>query len=249
MSSRLAGMKFMQRGSGENSPTTSTPEPPAKKQRLSSGSSVRSHATPSEKAAAEQRKRADEAERETAVETKWHLSFNEPQTSTAQTPLRIVSAGYSSLDAAGRQEESDENEDHARPKFSGRRSFGKFNRKLEKQHTDLASSSDSSDSDEGDDDDGEDDPTGVKALIAQGKKEATDKARAERKAKKQAESAETARLSAQRRKKEVDLNRVTSISGGGGVGANPQANMTCHKCGTKGHIARDCSQRKASRMR
>ena len=53
-------------------------------------------------------------------------------------------------------------------------------------------------------------------MIASSRKEAGDKARAERKAKRKAEKAESERLADDRRKKQVKLNKLTSISGSGG---------------------------------
>jgi hypothetical protein len=117
---------------------------------------------------------------------------------------------------------------------------------LQKQHNpDLSSGSDSDDSASGDeDDDPSDDPTGAKELIRQSRKEAGDKARSERKAKKQAEKAESLRMADERRKKQVKLNKLTSISNGGGSssGSPNHKDMTCHQCGQKGHIQRDCPQ-------
>lgn len=84
--------------------------------------------------ATEEQKRVDALEREAAHkgETKWYLSFKEPQTPAAESPLRIVSAGYSSLDATGPgKERSEEGEGTARPSIAGRRSFGKFNKAVE----------------------------------------------------------------------------------------------------------------------
>lgn len=239
MSNRLAGMKFMQRtGAAPSTPS----QPPAKKQRLSNGSALGSPATPNEQDSSAQQ-----------GETKWYLSFKAPEAPVAQSPLRIVSAGYSSLDATGRAGE-DEDEEPAPRAIPGRKSFGKFNRKIEKaQNPDLSSSSDSESGDEGEDEgseDGEveDDPTGVKALIAQGRKEAADRARAERKAKKKEKEADSKKLAEERRKKEIDLNRVTGISGGGGSSGSA-ANIECYYCKKKGHRKQDCPKLQAQQGR
>ncbi|EME43187.1 hypothetical protein DOTSEDRAFT_102348, partial [Dothistroma septosporum NZE10] len=251
MSGRLAGMKFMQRAGG--SPTTpSTPnERPTKKQRLSSGSALGTPSTP-----IEEQKRAGEIEAEghDKGETKWYLSFQALQTTKTNSPLRVVSAGYSAIDSRRRVEQSDsaeeddEDEGPARPTLTGRRSFGKFNRKVEKQNNPDAHGSASEDADEDEEDaDIKDDPTGVKALIAKGRKEAAGRVRAERKAKGAADSVEAQRLARDRRGKGVILNKVTSISSGGGSASgrpSPNAvNMICHNCGNKGHVQRDCPQK------
>jgi len=148
MSSRLLTMKFMQRASASPSSSPNTPaEPPAKKQRLSSGSYTSSPlSTPTSDAqavqealAAEEQKRAEALEREAADrgESKWYLSFKEPQTPVAESPLHVVSAGYSTLDAAASARDrssEEEGTDLVRPSFAGRKSFGKFNKVIEVRH-------------------------------------------------------------------------------------------------------------------
>lgn len=85
----------------------------------------------------EDKKRAEVLERQAAErgESKWYLSFKEPQTQTSATgsPLHVVSAGYSMLDAAGTSNERsmEEGLGSARPSIAGRRSFGKFNKMVE----------------------------------------------------------------------------------------------------------------------
>ena len=144
MSSRLLTMKFMQRSAASPASSPNTPpEPPSKRQRMSNGSHVstpsstpRSDAQTVEEAlAAEEQRRTEALEREAADrgETKWYLSFKEPENTVQESPLRIVSAGFSMLDAARpavdgfSEEEVDVNVSTAK----GRRSFGKFNRSLE----------------------------------------------------------------------------------------------------------------------
>ena len=265
MSSRLLTMKFMQRASNSPSSAPSTPsEPPSKKQRLSNGSQLSPYnssaaSTPKSDAqtvedalASEERKRSEAIEREAADrgESKWYLSYKEPQAPAVESPLRIVSAGYSALDASGNNRSSEEENEGSKPPVVGRRSFGNFNRTAAdgKDDEDFSDSSASSESGDGDDD--EDDPTGAKALIKQSRKEAGDKARAERKAKRKAEKTESLRLAEDRRKKKVKLNQLDSISGAGGSKTTSyERNMVCHQCGEKGHPKAKCPQlqRKSSR--
>ena len=86
--------------------------------------------------AAEEQKRTEALERKAAEmgDTKWYLSFKAPRSPAAQSPLRIVPAGYSTLDAlAASRDGSSENEDDLLTllQVEGRRSFGKFNRAIE----------------------------------------------------------------------------------------------------------------------
>jgi len=273
----------MQRAGSSPSSTPSTPaEPPSKKQRLSSGSynftpssTPRSDAQAAQDAlAADEWKRRGVIEREGADrgETKWYLSLKEPEAATTASPLRIVSAGYSSLDTAGstreQRSEEDEQEKARRPQVVGRRSFGRFNKAVEvcaahevstdqaywgrqkQQNPDLSSSASDSEVSHasGASEDESDDPTGAKALITQSRKEAGEKARVDRKAKKKADRAEAARLAEDRRKKQVKLNGLTSISGNTG-GSSGARDMICHGCGGKGHMRKDCPQASQQRAR
>lgn len=55
------------------------------------------------------------------------------------------------------------------------------------------------------------------------------------------------RLAEKTRSKEVKLNRLSSISGGGGIsrvgGAKDMSNIECYQCGEKGHERRNCPQK------
>lgn len=117
--------------------------------------------------------------------------------------------------------------------------------------SDSSSSSESA-SDDDQEDDESDDPTGAKAMIAQSRKEAGDKARAARKSKRKEDRAEAAHLADERRNKQVKLNRLTSISGGGGgtpTRHTSQQEVKCYQCGGLGHMARDCPQSSQQRYR
>lgn len=254
MSSRLLTMKFMQRSAAKPTSTPSTPStpagPPSKRQRLSAGASP--PATPSSDyeavqaaLAAEELKRAQAVERQAAEagETRWVLSFRDPeeggQGREKQPALNVVSAGFAVIDAAGDEELSEE-EEGARRVVEGRQRFGK----VEKPQDPASSESSDSDSElsEGDEYD-PDDPTA--ALIRASRREAAAQAHADRKAKKHAAKAEAVKLAEARRRREVNLNKVSSISSGGGLSGRGggAANIECHQCGKKGHMMRDCPQR------
>lgn len=146
MSSRLMNMKFMQRSAAAEAQSPRTPaaaEPAAKKQRLSNGSFNSTPAStphadtklPSNAPTPEDQRREEAFAREAEArgDSKWYLSFKEPQSPAANSPLRIVSAGYGALDSsrtAGRSSSGDEGSSSP-PHMSGRRSFGKFNKPVE----------------------------------------------------------------------------------------------------------------------
>ena len=129
------------------SPTSSptTPSGPAsKKQRLSTGNSP---AAPSadaqaihEALAAEELKRQEAIDRQAANagETKWVLSYQDQKPKYKQPPMRIVSAGFSSIDSAGPKrataEDEEEEDGVVGPNYQGRKSFGRFNRTVEVRH-------------------------------------------------------------------------------------------------------------------
>ena len=142
----------MQRAAASTSSPPSTPsEPPSKKQRLSNGLSNSSPSTPQSDAqaldevlAAEEQTRNEALELQAAQrgDTKWYLSFQQPQSPVVKTPLRIVSASYAALDSTSSAiDYSAEENDYSTipPQIQGRRSFGKFNRKLE-VHSQLCQS-------------------------------------------------------------------------------------------------------------
>ena len=248
MSNQLLTMKFMQRASATGGASPGD-EPPTKRSRLSrySASSVPSPRTDSQAVKAalaeEEQKREAALEREAydRGETKWYLSFHAPQQSAAKAPLQIVSAGFSVLDPGGPIEEpssdkGEEVEGLGVLETTGRKSFGKFKKTERKERNDNKTPPESaSGSDSGHEED--DDPNGVKALINQGRKKASEKVRGEGRAKQQFHTPEAH----ERRKKEINLNRLQSISGGGT--SMKDRNITCHRCGEKGHVSRNCSRK------
>lgn len=63
------------------------------------------------------------------------------------------------------------------------------------------------------------------------------------KAKRKAEKAGLTALAEKRRSKDVKLNKLSSISGGGGSASKPtggKSDRECYSCGMKGHEKRDC---------
>ncbi|MCJ1246812.1 hypothetical protein MMC30_004021 [Trapelia coarctata] len=262
MSSRLMTMKFMQRAAASTSLPTSTPTTPpsAKRQKLDSAPSTPSDLYAVQSAlAAEEAKRLEALERRygEAGETKWVLSVREAENGMNGAGLKVTGVGYVEVDNGEEGEE-----EPWRGAMVGRRSFGRFNRALEKKQNPQASSSSSdsgSNSDEDsakngeEDSDASDDASGTNGLIREEKRAAEQKEKTRlldkrRKANK-AKKAELLRLAEVRKSNEVKLNRLTSISGGGGGGTGSMANKECHNCGKKGHVKKDCPERASKRPR
>ncbi|KAJ9639863.1 hypothetical protein H2199_006096 [Coniosporium tulheliwenetii] len=234
MSSRLLTMKFMQRAAATpTSPQTPT-GPPNKRRRLSSTTTTPPAAEPARPAtdlealqavlAAEEEKRVQAIERLAAEagDTRWVLSFREPDADAAgQGGLTVVNAGFAAIDDAGSyDEERDE-----RPTV-GRRSFGKPIKSQQMQNgATPASTSDAESSSSASDDDG--DPGDLDSVIRSARKGAAAEVRAQRKSKKAAKEAESARLAYQRRTKAVGLNGTSSISSGGGRNAGGGGSNIC----------------------
>jgi len=269
MSSRLLTMKFMQRAanSSPTHPAPSTPEEPSPKRQKRSrdsspltnkANSLGDRAAVAAALASEETKRQAALERQAAEadDTRWVLSFENPNNSTVAPPLtlRIIEAGFAHLDASPSQQRYQEEEPEDKPVLVGRRSFGKFNRLLEKQQSSTSDLSSDSEFDKDEDDepsedseDDSDDPT--QQLIASARKEAGDRARAERKAMKRKAQEELGDAAKKRRKSqinlndEVSLNQLTSLSGKPDPPRKVPPGTTCFNCGGP-HFKRDCPNQK-----
>ena len=92
---------------------------------------------------------------------------------------------------------------------------------------------------------GDDDPSGTNALIKAAHEANARKLKAERKEKRKAEQAELLRLAEKRKKKDIKLNKLTSISGTGtnkGPKQNSIQSRSCYRCGQTGHLIADCPE-------
>jgi hypothetical protein len=84
-----------------------------------------------------------------------------------------------------------------------------------------------------------DDPTS--SLIRDSRREAAERARAERKSKKRAEKAEAEEIARKRRKNDINLNGLTSLSG---RQERPiPTDIKCFNCGGN-HFKKDCKEKK-----
>lgn len=231
----------MQRAASSPSTPSNAP-PPSKRQRLTSGAHDSTPSTPSmpvdtfassvaAAVAAEEAKNAAAVERAAAAagETRWVLSIQDDPSLRQAGALNIVQAGFGEIDALA----------HDGSAFvPGRMKFG---RGPPQPVTGASKEDDENDdsSDEDDSSDPEEDP--AEKLIRQ---ERAAQARADRQAKRKADAAEMEALAKKRRTKEVNLNRLSSISGGGSTESRtPTKNMDdveCYECGQKGHMRSEC---------
>ena len=143
MSSRLLTMKFMQRAAATPSLAFPTQEEPYPKRRKKDSDSPGRPSfdvnTLVNQRAVEAAAIAEDAKRQAALEraaaesgdTRWVLSFEDERATASMSALRVVQTGYANLDVPSsiRPIEVDIEED--KPVMVGRRSFGKFNKKLE----------------------------------------------------------------------------------------------------------------------
>lgn len=203
-----------------------------------------------------------------AGDTRWVLNFKQDINDSSNTfsgALRVIQTGFAAIDHGtdgGAILSYIEDESLERPTIVGRRSYGKFNRtvevwpsrrsyfsatanpKYQKLQDPTAESSSESESEKDEDNEPEDssddndyqDPTD--ALVQAARQEAAKKLKAERRAKRKAAEAESRRLAEQRKKKDIKLNTLTSIS---------NSPITCHKCGERGHVQAKCPEAKRGR--
>ncbi|TVY32939.1 hypothetical protein LSUB1_G007804 [Lachnellula subtilissima] len=255
MSSRLLTMKFMQRAAASPPSSPSTPdEPPTKRRKKGTDSSPSKFDVDAlaDQRAIQKALADEEAKRQAALDrqaaeagdTRWVLSFEDQKQTAASSALalRVVQTGYANLDSLpSLQVRSMEEEQEDKPIVVGRRSYGKFNKVLEKQQDPEAEDSSESVSDEDDDESnsgGEsdnDDPS--KDYYNDSREtEAMDRLKKQRKAQKHKEKAALLKQGKDRKKKEVNLNGLTSLSGK----ATPQKGP-CHQCGGP-HFKRECPE-------
>ncbi|TPX14345.1 uncharacterized protein E0L32_005541 [Thyridium curvatum] len=268
ISSRLLSMKFMQRGASSASSSPSTPqasEDQSAKRRKTSHSATKSQpVTPvidqkALQAAREEEEKAKQAavERRAAElgDSHWVLQVPTPTTKSGkaiQAPLNIVQVGFSQIDSKGAEDESPL--DASETRAAAETKFRRFNMKKRSRKQALDESVDSSSGMSASDNEDEDEDENASGLSSpatrdgeiRGRKftasaEDRGRARSATSRRRNVEKSKAQEFANKRRKKEVKLNQLTSISS-----ATPQkpdswkANITCHRCHKTGHLAAEC---------
>lgn len=179
-------------------------------------------------------------------DTRWVLNIKEQDHPVSSMSLRVVQAGYANLDSVTSPNTAID-ESCEEPTILGRRSFGKFNRDLEKQQNSHCGESSKSDSETDADtdidsyesqnlDDDDSDPTSQ--LIKSTRLEVQ---KADLRAKKRQAKDELKNMAKKTRQAEVNLNNLTSLSGRQEV--SPKTKIECYSCGGP-HRKIDCPRRK-----
>lgn len=175
-------------------------------------------------------------------DTRWVLknSWAGPKAAgTAKAPLNIVYVGYGDIDSSN---ESGDNEDAPAQGRMSTRNFRKSS-KTENEKRPEDDSDDSSDDDESDASD-ENTPGRKRKSSSDGRQSQSpsSRSRSRSRSRQSQEITKAKEFRDKRKKKEVKLSKITSISSGGGNQFSPSSNktMTCYKCKQPGHRAVDC---------
>ncbi|KAJ6446344.1 Zinc finger domain-containing protein, CCHC-type [Purpureocillium lavendulum] len=250
VSSRLLTMKFMQRAAASASSAGSPDsEVPSSKKRKLEHSPAHGRINPNiDQALIQAALDQEEATRQAALEkhsstdTHWVLDNSWAKTKSARAaknPLNVVYVGYGDFDSAN---ESGDNEDAADKGRTSTRPPPKAEKKgAEKEESGDDSDEDGSEDQSSSDEDG---PKRKRRNVQSGASTPTSQARSrsQSRSRQSLESAKAKELRDKRKKKEVRLNQLTSISGGGGTMSSNKS-MKCYTCQQVGHKASDCPQR------
>jgi hypothetical protein len=239
-----------------STPGTPTPAEPPSKRRKVTGAGTDSPSKDSDLEAVRAAIAAENAKREAVLERKaqeagdrWVLDFADaPAAAPARSngdpsPVQVRSAGFAELDGdafarrvAGPNWDTgdDESEEEQKPSArSGRMVFGKYKSKAAAKESEDESGSDDSSSEDEEEEEEEEEEDSEKG-------KARERLQAKKRQKREAE-----RQAQEKRNKPVNLNKLTSISGGGGLssakkGAGGGKNVECFRCGKKGHTKANC---------
>ncbi|KAM7222424.1 hypothetical protein V8F06_002202 [Rhypophila decipiens] len=261
MSSRLMTMKFMQRGAAVNasasdaaSPTTPRTDDEgsaSKRRKLSRASAPDTPNTPAtplyDQKAIQAAMEEEDKKRKAAIERRaaelgdshWVLDgFSASTKTTAAKTLNIVQVGFAQIDSVVVSEENTDSPGGETIPAPAR--FRQFNMKKSKDEDDDSSDS-SEDSDQASLQEANDEPDrGRRSSVNDSGRK---RARSSLSAKRDEKIRKSQELARERRKKEVNLNKLTSLSAGGPP-QDQSPKFGCRICGKPGHKVVDCPRKR-----
>ncbi|KAK4455948.1 hypothetical protein QBC34DRAFT_373707 [Podospora aff. communis PSN243] len=269
MSSRLMTMKFMQRGAAQAAAEASSPSTPktedegsaSKKQKTSHKSApptptantpIYDQKTIQAALEEEEKKRLTAIERRAAElgDSHWVLdTVNAPPPKPgARPPLKVVQIGFGQIDYTGTFDDDLDTLKTVDISTKTRFHFNMKESKKEKNKHDEGSNSESDfsgdESEEGEvSSDSRDEGDRGGQHHAETTPSNKKRARSSVSARRSEERKKAQEFAEKRRKKEVNLNKLTSISGGGSQAAQKPV-FTCHNCRKPGHKAADCPKKR-----
>jgi len=256
VSSRLLSMKFMQRAAASASASPTTPksdiENGTKRRKVSNASPASSSVIDS--AAIQAALEEDERKRQAAIEKQaaelgdshWVLNIPAPPFKlgqTLQTPLNVVQIGWAEIDTKVSIESSSPQSSDLRISDAGK--FRRYNMKKSKATDDESESEGDGSCSSGEDSSeatspgpGGRDVRGREFVAPRGPRKRT---RSEASSKRSTDGVKAQQYAEKRRKKEINLNGLISISSQGGQSSQSWASaVRCYRCGRTGHKANQC---------
>ncbi|KAK0621426.1 hypothetical protein B0T17DRAFT_289973 [Bombardia bombarda] len=275
MSSRLMTMKFMQRGvaASASTPEAATPTTPrtdeegssAKRRKVAHMSAPSTPSTPTalyDRKALEAAKEEEERKYKEAIEKRalelgdshWVLDGVSASHKETRPSLNVVQVGFAQIDSPGVPDES-EFSSYGVNMATKPPPFRQFNMSKAKANDVTEKAKDDSDSseDSGDEHSEGESSAGPQDASARGRRNtATDtplkraRSNVSFSDKRNEERQRAQQMARERRKKDVRLNQLTSISSAGSQSFQQRPSpttMTCHGCGKVGHRIAECPKR------